>query len=243
MHTETANTGEAALEKLTTGVFDCMILDLGLPDMTGFELLKTLEENGEVVIPPVIVYTGRELSREEVMELGKHAKSIIIKGVHSDARLLDESSLFLHRVIDNLPHEKRRMVTNLHDVDNVFRGKKVLIVDDDMRNLFALTKILEEKGVCTLKAENGQKAIALLKSEGDVELVLMDIMMPVMDGFEAMTRLRTMPEFHNLPIIALTAKAMKKDHESCLAAGASDYLSKPVDINRLFSMMRVWLYR
>jgi len=219
-----------------------MILDLGLPDMTGFQLLKTLEE-ADIVIPPVIVYTGRELSRDEETELSNYAESIIIKGVKSQERLLDEASLFLHRMVGRLPEKQRRMITDLHDTDMMFRGKKVLVVDDDMRNVFALSRVLEEKGMDVLKAENGRRALELLAEDPELELVLMDIMMPVLDGYETMKQIRAQPKFSKLPIIALTAKAMKQDRERCIAAGASDYLPKPVDINRLFSMIRVWLYR
>jgi CheY-like chemotaxis protein len=163
--------------------------------------------------------------------------------VRSEERLLDEASLFLHRVVDGMPAMKRRIITNLHDADVMLRGRKVLIVDDDMRNVFALSKIMTEKGIITLKAENGRKAIELLEDHLDIDLVLMDIMMPVMDGYETMRRIRAQDRFRKLPIIALTAKAMKQGREHCLAAGASDYLSKPVNIKRLFSMMRVWMYK
>lgn len=242
VHAEEAVTGEETILALKSKRYDCMILDLGLPDMTGFQLLKTLEKE-EIIIPPVIVYTGRELTRGEETELSNYAESIIIKGVRSEERLLDEASLFLHRMVGNLPEKKRKMITNLHDTDMMFRGKKVLVVDDDMRNVFALSKVLEEKGMKILKAENGQRALALLEEDPDLDLVLMDIMMPVLDGYETMKQIRAQAKFSKLPIIALTAKAMKQDRELCIAAGASDYLPKPVDMNRLSSMLRVWLYR
>ena len=242
VHAEEAGSGKETILALKSGRYDCMILDLGLPDMTGFQLLKTLEEE-EIVIPPVIVYTGRELSRDEETELTHYAESIIIKGVRSQERLLDEASLFLHRMVGRLPDKQRQMITDLHDTDMMFRGKKVLVVDDDMRNVFALSRVLEEKGMNVLKAENGQRALDLLAEDSDPDLVLMDIMMPVLDGYETMKQIRAQPRFSKLPIIALTAKAMKQDRELCIAAGASDYLPKPVDINRLFSMIRVWLYR
>lgn len=240
--TTAVTNGAEAIEELKSNKYDCMILDLGLPDITGFELLKDLEKNN-IVIPPVIVYTGRELTRDEEFELRNYAESIIIKGVKSEERLLDETSLFLHRMVEKLPEKKRKMILNLHDSDSMFKNKKLLIVDDDMRNVFALSRLLGERGIHLLKAENGLKAIEILKKEPDIDLVLMDIMMPDMDGYETIRRIRAQEDFYKLPIIALTAKAMKKDFEQCIAVGASDYLSKPVDVGRLFSMLRVWLYR
>ena len=239
---EAANAAETILA-LKSKTFDCMILDLGLPDMSGFQLLKALETEERLTIPPVIVYTGRELTREEDTQLREYAESIIIKGVKSEERLLDEASLFLHRVVSKLPEKKRQMITSLHDTDVMFKDKTVLVVDDDMRNVFALSKVLGEKGMRVLKAENGQRALDVLKEAPALDLVLMDIMMPVMDGYETMKRIRAQETFRKLPIIALTAKAMKEDKTRCIAAGASDYLPKPVDVNRLSSMMRVWLYR
>ena len=234
--------GMDAIGELKSNKYDCIILDLGLPDMTGFELFKKLESE-RVVIPPVVVYTGRELSREEDLELKKYANSVIIKGVRSEERLLDETSLFLHRMVGKLPEMKKKMILNLYDSDDMFQDKKILIVDDDMRNVFALSQLLTQKGFKVLKAENGLKALDILDKEVDVDLVLMDIMMPELDGYEATKRIREQERFLNLPIIAFTAKAMKQDSEKCLAAGANDYMSKPVDINRMLSMMRVWLYR
>jgi CheY-like chemotaxis protein len=174
--------------------------------------------------------------------LRKYANSIIVKGAKSEDRLLDETALFLHRVVDDMPRENQKMLTNLHDRDSMFEDKKVLLVDDDMRNVFALSKVLKDKGMVILKAENGKKALKALDDDPDMDLVLMDIMMPVMDGYEAMKKIREQDQFKKLPIIALTAKAMKGDRGKCIAAGASDYLPKPVDIERLLSMMRVWLY-
>ncbi|MBU0992717.1 MAG: response regulator [Proteobacteria bacterium] len=240
---EEAANGAETIRALKAKTFDCMILDLGLPDMTGFELLKMLESMEDITMPPVIVYTRRDLTREEDAKLREYAETIIIKGVKSEERLLDEASLFLHRVVSNLPESKRKMITNLHDTDVMFKDKTVLVVDDDMRNVFALSKVLEEKGMRILKAENGQKALDVLKGTPDVDLVLMDIMMPVMDGYETIKRIRDQETFRKLPVIALTAKAMKEDKARCISAGASDYLPKPVDVNRLSSMMRVWLYR
>ncbi len=238
-----AATGESALNALRTTRYDCVILDLGLPDMTGFDLLKTLERDGHTAIPPVIVYTGRDLTREEEMKLREYAESIIIKGVKSDERLLDETSLFLHRMVDKMPEKQRKMIINLHDTDLLLKDKKILMVDDDMRNIFALTKILEEKGMKVVKADDGKMALSALEKDPHVDLVLMDIMMPVMDGYETMRRIRRQARFHRLPIIALTAKAMAGDRDLCIEAGANDYLAKPVDVKRLLSMLRVWLYR
>nr|NQU90175.1 response regulator [Bacteroidota bacterium] len=237
-----ASAGEA-LELLNKKKFDCIVMDLGLPDMSGFELLKRINENKNIEVPPVIIYTGKELTREENNELKKYAESIIIKGIKSDERLLDETALFLHRVVDHLPKRKQDIISTLHDKDAVFRGKKVLLVDDDMRNVFALSKVLDEKGMEIVEAENGKVAIDKLEKDGNIDIVLMDIMMPVMDGYEAMRQIRNKPEFKSLPIIALTAKAMKDDHEKCIASGASDYLTKPIDIEKLVSLMNVWLYR
>jgi CheY-like chemotaxis protein len=175
--------------------------------------------------------------------LHDYADSIIVKGVKSEERLLDETALFLHRIVSHMPLKKQKMIIGLHDKDSIFSDKKILLTDDDMRNVFALSKILKEKGLTVLKAEDGENALRILDKEPNVDLVLMDIMMPVMDGYETIRRIRNQPRFADLPIIALTAKAMKEDKEKCIAAGASDYLSKPVDAERLFSMMRVWLYR
>lgn len=236
-------TAGEAIKVLREKQFDCVILDLGLPDMTGFELLKKLDEDQNTEVPPVIIYTGKELSKEENKELKKYAESIIIKGVKSEERLLDESALFLHRVVDRLPSNKQEIITTLHDRDAVFRDKKVLLVDDDMRNVFALSKILDEKGLKVIEAENGKVAVEKLEKEKDIDIVLMDIMMPVMDGYEAMRQIRKHPEFRTLPILALTAKAMKDDYDKCIEAGANDYLPKPISIEKLTSLMHVWLYR
>ena len=236
-------TGREAIELLERKTFDCMVMDLGLPDMTGFEMLHIIEKNKNIQLPPVIIYTGKELTREENHELKKYAESIIIKGVKSEERLLDETALFLHRVVDHLPKNKQEIITTLHDKDAIFRDKKVLLVDDDMRNLFALSKILDEKGMIIIEAENGKVALEKLEKESKIDIVLMDIMMPVMDGFEAMRQIRKNSRFKTLPVIALTAKAMKDDHEKCIEAGASDYLAKPIDIDKLVSLMNVWLYR
>ena len=242
VHTDGAENGSQALEALRSGRYDCVILDLGLPDMSGNELLERAEREG-LELPPVVVHTARDLTREEERELREHAESIVIKDVRSQERLLDEVSLFLHRVVSQMPEKKRKIIRNLHDTDAFLRDKKVLVVDDDMRASFAMSRCLSERGMKTLKAQNGEKALEILDKEPDVDLVIMDIMMPVMDGYEAIRRIRAQERFRNLPILALTAKAMPDDREKCLKAGASDYLPKPVDEGRLISMMRVWLYR
>ena len=235
--------GKDCLKQLKKKHYDCMILDLGLPDMSGFDLLKKIERIKDIDVPPVIVYTGKELSKEENEELAKYSNSIIIKGVKSQERLLDETALFMHRVVKELPEQQQNIITKLHAKDDILKNKKVLIVDDDMRNVFALTKILAEKNIQVLKAENGMIGIERLNENPDVDLVLMDIMMPVMDGYESMKKIRKMQRFKDLPIIALTAKAMKNDAEKCMNAGANEYLSKPLEAERLFSLMRVWLYK
>ncbi len=239
---DTASTAKEALHALKTGRFDCMVLDLGLPDMDGLELLKVLKLDSTIALPPVIVYTGRDLDPSEEKELKDYCQSVILKGDRSEERLLDEACLFLHRSVERMPEQKRKIIADLHDIDVMFRGKRVLIVDDDMRNVFALSKILEDKGITAVKAENGKRALDLLEKDPNVDLILMDIMMPEMDGYEAMRRLRAMESFRKVPIIALTAKAMAQDKDLCIAAGASDYLAKPVEVKRLFSMMRVWMY-
>ena len=234
---------QQALDALRSKRYDCMILDLGLWDMNGGQLLKRAEQEGGVEIPPVIVYTARDLTHDEEMELRAYSDSIIVKDVRSQERLFDEVSLFLHRAVAEMPERKRQIITNLHESDTLLRGKKVLVVDDDMRTVFALSKLLSDYGMMALKAENGEKALKLLAEQPDMDVVLMDIMMPVLDGLETMRRLRAQERFAKLPIIALTAKAMKGDCEQCMANGASDYLPKPVDQDQLLSMMRVWLYR
>lgn len=236
-------TGKETIEALKNGSFDCLVLDLGLPDMTGFELLKKLDEHENLEVPPVIIYTGKELSKEENELLHKYTNTIIIKGVKSEERLLDETALFLHRIVDNMPQKQKKMITNLHDKDILFTDKKILVVDDDMRNVFALSKILTNRGMKVVKAVNGKMALEMLEKEKGIDLVLLDMMMPEMDGYETTKRLRQMPEFKNLSIIALTAKAMKDDKQKCIDAGANDYLAKPVNVDKLLSLMRVWLYR
>jgi CheY-like chemotaxis protein len=237
-------TAEDALRELSKTHYDCMVLDLGLKGgQDGFQLLETVKGDPAIRDLPIIIYTGKELSQEEETRLRRFADTIIIKDVKSPERLLDETALFLHRVEAKLPEQKRRMLERLHNADAVFAGKHVLIVDDDVRNIFSLTSVLEDHGMVVSFAENGKQAIDLLESTPGIDLVLMDVMMPEMDGYETTRAIRQIPELRNLPIIALTAKAMKGDREKCIAAGASDYITKPVDTEQLLSLMRVWLYR
>ena len=239
----TASTGAEALATLRSRPFDGVVLDLRLPDTTGFDLLEKIQADEDLSDVPVIVFTGKELSPEEDQRLRTVAKSIVIKGVQSPERLLDETALFLHRVVTNLPVEKQRMLERLHQTDEALQGKKVLVVDDDVRNIFALSSVLERHGMQVVTANTGKKAIGTLETTPDVAIVLMDIMMPEMDGYETMGVIRQVPEFKRLPILALTAKAMKGDREKCLQAGASDYIAKPVNTDQLLSLMRVWLHR
>jgi CheY-like chemotaxis protein len=235
---------EEALEQLEgEHAFDCMVLDLKLPKMSGFALLEKVKTDERFRRLPVIVYTGRDLTRREETRLKKYAETIIVKDVHSPERLLDETALFLHRVESKLPNEKRRMLEQLHSTDDIFSGKRVLIADDDVRNVFALASVLERQGMEVQFAENGNEAIACLQADPGIDLVLMDIMMPELDGYEAMRRIREEPQFAKLPIISLTAKAMKGDREKSISSGASDYITKPVDTDQLLSLLRVWLYR
>ena len=236
-----AGTGKDALAIFRKNHFDCIILDIGLPDISGFDLLRKLEKIRNHTIPPVIIYTGRELTKEENNFLQIFAGSIIIKGIKSEERLLDETSLFLHRTISDLPKSKQSGVKKLYDKEALFNAKKILLVDDDMRNVFALSKVLLERGMEILKAENGKEALEMLQKHTDIDLVLMDIMMPEMDGYEAMRNIRLQKKLKNLPVIALTAKAMKDDKQKCINAGANDYITKPIDLEQLLSLMRVWL--
>ncbi len=237
------STGLDALASVQSEQFDCLVLDLRLPDMSGFELLERLKmiEGGKEL--PVVVFTGKDLSPEEDARLHMLARSVIVKDVESPERLLDETSLFLHRVVSDLPEEKRKMLDRLHRSDEALVGKKVLIVDDDVRNIFALSSVLERRGMTVLTAGTGREAIATVESTSDLAIVLMDIMMPEMDGYETMQVIRQNPQFRRLPIIALTAKAMKGDREKCLEAGASEYLAKPVNTEQLLSACRMWLHR
>jgi CheY-like chemotaxis protein/signal transduction histidine kinase/CHASE3 domain sensor protein len=232
---------QEALDLLHSNVYDCMIIDLKLPDMLGNDLLKRMSTEEIKSFPPVIVYTGRNLTREEEAELLKYSRSIIIKGARSPERLLDEVTLFLHKVESQLSHERQKMLKTARSRDKVFEGRKILVVDDDVRNIFALTSALEHKGAIVEIGRNGLEAIERLESVSDIDLVLMDVMMPEMDGFEATREIRKDPRWRKLPIIAVTAKAMKDDQERCLQAGANDYLAKPIELDRLFSLIRVWL--
>jgi HAMP domain-containing protein/CheY-like chemotaxis protein/signal transduction histidine kinase len=236
-------TGEEAITALKAEPFDCMVLDLRLPDMSGFDLIEQIQKELGRADLPIIIYTGKELTAKEETQLRKVADAIIVKEASSPERLLAETALFLHRVEANLPEPKRRMLEQLHRRDPVLSGRRVLIVDDDVRNIFALTSALESHNMQVMHAENGQEGIDMLKETPDIEVVLMDIMMPGMDGYEAIREIRGMQEFSKLPIIALTAKAMKADRDRCIEAGASDYISKPLDIDQLLSLLRVWLYR
>jgi signal transduction histidine kinase/CheY-like chemotaxis protein len=239
----TVGTGGEALKALLERSFDCVVLDLRLPDMTGFELLERMHREPTLATVPVVVFTGRDLTAAEQTELKTMAKSIVLKDVRSPERLLDETSLFLHRVVTDLPPEKQAMLERLHGSMEVLRGRKVLVVDDDARNIFALTSLLENQDMNVISATSGQSAIEMIENNRDLSVVLMDIMMPDMDGYETMRAIRLRPEFRTLPIIALTAKAMKGDREKCLDAGASDYIAKPVNTDQLLSLMRVWLFR
>jgi len=239
----TASTAAEALGHLKNNQFDCMVLDLSLPDMSGVDFLDRIKSEEDLAHVPVIISTGKDLSKEETLVLDRYAERIVIKDTHWPERLLDETALFLHRVEEDLPEEKRRMIQMLHDKETIFKDKKLLIVDDDMRNVFALGSLLEEKGVQLLMAKNGREGLECLNRNPDTHLVVMDIMMPVMDGYQAMREIRKQDRFKKLPVIALTAKAMKKDRARCIEAGASDYLTKPVDTEQLISMLRVWLYQ
>ena len=237
------DTGAAALSVLKSGHFDCLVLDLGLPDMTGFELIEQIKQDPNLGYLPIIIYTGKELTPHEETELQRISNTIIVKDVRSPERLLDETALFLHRVQANLPPAQQKMLTQVQQQDPVLAGKKVLIVDDDVRNIFALTSLLERYQIEVFYAENGRDGINMLQNHPDTNIVLMDVMMPEMDGYETMQAIRRLSEFQNLPMIALTAKAMKGDREKCIEAGASDYITKPVDTEQLLSLLRVWLYR
>jgi CheY-like chemotaxis protein len=233
--------GEEALNLLRTTVFDCMIIDLKLPDMQGRELLQRMSSENIVAFPPAIVYTGRNLTRNEEADLLKYSRSIIIKGARSPERLLDEVTLFLHKVESELSLERQAMLKTARNRDRFFEGRRILLVDDDVRNIFALTSALEQKGVEVEIGRDGFEAISKLNEVADIDLVVMDVMMPGLDGLEATRRIRRDPRFEKLPIIAITAKAMKDDQEQCLKAGASDYLAKPIDLDRLYSLLRVWM--
>jgi CheY-like chemotaxis protein len=240
------DTASEALRQLSTTTFDCVVLDFNLPDLSGYDLLEKMAKQEEVSFPPVIVYTGRALSRNEEQQLRRYSNSIIIKDARSPERLLDEVTLFLHQIESKLPPEKQQMLRSARHRDSSLEGRRVLIVEDDVRNIFALSSVLEPKGASVEIARNGREALdALARStqspSSAVDMVLMDIMMPEMDGVTAMREIRKRPEWKKLPIIALTAKAMKDDQEKCLAAGANDYIAKPLDVEKLLSLVRVWM--
>jgi CheY-like chemotaxis protein len=239
----TAGTGAEALDALRSRRCDCAVLDLRLPDMSGFEVLERIRDDHALRDLPVVVFTGKELSPEEDAQLHTMARSVVVKGVESPERLLDETALFLHRIVTELPPDKRQMLDRLHRSDEDLVGKPVLVVDDDVRNIFALSSVLERRGMTVLTATTGREAVEILEGKPDLAAVLMDIMMPEMDGFQTMQVIRQKPSFRRLPIIALTAKAMKGDREKCLEAGASDYLAKPVNTEQLLSALRMCLHR
>jgi CheY-like chemotaxis protein len=243
IHVQAVGTGNEALGIMRADMPDCVVLDLRLPDMSGFDLLEKIRDDAALSDLPVVVFTGRELSLDEDARLHTMARSVVVKGVESPERLLDETALFLHRVVADLPADKQQMIERLHSSDEDLVGKTVLLVDDDARNIFALSSVLERRGMKVLSATTGNEAIALLNATDGVAIVLMDIMMPEMDGYQTMQVIRAKPDFRRLPIIALTAKAMKGDREKCLEAGASDYLAKPVNTEQLLSALRMWLHR
>ncbi len=236
-------TGAEALQAIREKQYDCVILDLGLPDMDGYELLKQMTIDKNIDNPPVVIYTGRELSHDEELKLRDYSDSIIIKDARSEERLLDEVSLFLHQIISDLPDHKRERIEHLYDTDKLLKDKKILVVDDDMRTLFAVTRVLTEHGMEVIKADGGERALELLAATPDIDLILMDMMMPGLDGYQTMERVRSQEQIKSIPIIALTAKAMPEDRQQCLDAGANDYMSKPIDPISLISLLRVWLYR
>src|SRR6185436_9131676 len=240
---DTAGTGRGALTSLREQQYDCVVLDLRLPDMTGFEVLEEIKRDDTLAEVPIVVFTGRELSAEEDAQLHTIARSVVVKGVESPERLLDETALFLHRIVSDLPPQKQRMLERLHGSDEDLIGRTVLLVDDDARNIFALSSVLERRGMRVLTATTGNEAISILESTPEVAVALMDIMMPEMDGYQTMQEIRKNEKLRRLPIIALTAKAMKGDREKCVAAGASDYLAKPVNTEQLLAALRTWLHR
>jgi CheY-like chemotaxis protein len=240
---ETVDTGIDALERLRGNTYDCMVLDLHLPDLSGLEVLKRIREDEDIDDLPIVVFTGKELTDEEDRALHELARTVVLKGVESPERLLDETTLFLHRSVDQMGARWRKLLEKLHSSDEHLSGKRVLIVDDDVRNIFALSSVLERRGMTVVTATTGRQAIHILEETPGIAITLMDIMMPEMDGYETMRAVRKNSRYARLPIIALTAKAMKGDREKCLQAGASDYLAKPVNTDQLFSVLRTWLYR
>jgi CheY-like chemotaxis protein len=243
VETLAVGTGAEALAALQAEPVDCIVLDLGLPDTNGFELIRRIREQVSLADVPIVVYTAKDLTPLEEKELQDVVQGIILKDAKSEEQLLDETTLFLHRVQAQLPERKRQILENARRDTAVLAGKKILIVDDDIRNIFALTSLLERHDIEIVYAENGRGGIERLKEQGDVDLVLMDVMMPELDGYETMRAIRSDPAFQALPIIALTAKAMRGDREKCMEAGASAYIAKPVDADQLVSLLRVWLTR
>jgi CheY-like chemotaxis protein len=236
-------TGGEALHMLFESSFDCCVVDLRLPDMSGLDLLERVQNDERLRDVPIVVFTGKELNRDEAEQLKALSNSVVLKDVQSPERLFDETALFLHRVVGNLPESKRSLLDRLYSSADMLRDRRVLVVDDDARNIFALTTLLENEGMFVLGATNGRQAVEIIKDTPDLSAVLMDIMMPGMDGYATMREIRSEHRFRSLPIIALTAKAMKGDRERCLHAGASDYIAKPVDAHQLLSLLRVWLHR
>jgi CheY-like chemotaxis protein len=248
VETVTAGTAAECLALLKEQTFDCMVLDLSLPDASGYSLLETLSKESAYAFPPVIVYTGRDLSADDEQRLRRYSKSIIIKGAKSPERLLDEVALFLHQVVSELPDEQQKMIRKAQHRDALLEGRRILVVEDDVRNVYALTNILEPRGAIVEIARNGQEALdTLAKSAGkpgvSIDLVLMDVMMPVMDGLTATRAIRNNPAWKKLPVITLTAKAMPDDQQRCIDAGANDYMAKPLDVEKLLSLVRVWMPR
>jgi CheY-like chemotaxis protein/CHASE3 domain sensor protein len=243
VETVAAGTAAQCLELLKTQTFDCMVLDLSLPDASGYSLLETLSREGAYSFPPVIVYTGHDLSSDEEQRLRRYSKSIIIKGAKSPERLLDEVSLFLHQVVSDLSAEQQKMIRKARHRDAILEGRRILVVEDDIRNVYALTNILEPRGAVVEIARNGQEALDRLNRASDIDLILMDVMMPVMDGLAATRAIRENPAWQSLPVITLTAKAMPDDQERCIEAGANDYMAKPLDVEKLLSLVRVWMPR
>jgi CheY-like chemotaxis protein len=231
--------GEEAIDAVKKRIFDCAIVDIGLPDMNGFKLLKTIKKLNCTL--PIIVYSGRDFTKEELKILREFSESIVIKTVESEARLLDETSLFLHRLHENYTYNQKQLLNNHIKEENIFIDKSVLIVDDDIRNIFSLGTLLSEKGFTITSAYNGQEAIVELEKDIKIDIILMDIMMPGMNGYETIENIRKDSRFKSIPIIALTAKAQKEDKQKCLEVGANDYITKPIDQDELLQLMKIWI--
>jgi len=243
MNVECVDTGTAAIEKVSNGEFYCLILDIGLPDITGFDVLKQLSTNKSYEMPPVIIYTGKELTKEERKELQKYSATIVLKGAEAPEKLLDEALLFMRSMTKKSALQPKKIIYNLNDESALLKNRKILLADDDMRNTFVLCRCLREAGLNVIEAANGQIALEKVAAHDDIELIVMDIMMPIMDGYEAMKRIRQIEKYRDVPIIALTAKAMSEDRKLCIEAGATDYLTKPIDFDKLLSMLQVWLFK